>query len=623
MQKQEHNKATLGVTLAALGVVYGDIGTSPLYTLKEAFGPHLGLVPNHDNVLGILSLVFWELIIVVSIKYLAFVLRADNRGEGGILTLMALARRRIAGIPGWLLMILGITGAGFFYGEVIITPAMSVLSAVEGLEVATPAFKPYVLPISLVVLSALFLIQKHGTARVGTLFGPVMAVWFLCLGILGVGGILDNPEVLGALNPVWGYRFMADNGMLAFLTLGAVVLAITGTEALYADMGHFGKSPIRRAWFALVLPALVLNYFGQGALVLADPAAVKNPFFNLAPDWALLPLVGLATLATVIASQAVISGVFSLTRQAVQLGYIPRLSILHTSEREIGQIYIPMVNWFLLGAVVLVVLSFGTSSNLAAAYGIAVTGTMVITTLLSTTVALRNWRWPAAAVLPVAFLFLCIDVPLFAANVHKIVAGGWLPLAIGALMFTLMTSWKRGREILMQRLDEQAIPLEGFIENMETWPPTRVPGTAVFMTSTSHGVPHALLHNLKHNKVLHDRVVLLTVRTREEPYVEPAERLTVKQLSASFWQVIAEYGYKEAPDVNEILALAEPYGLAFEVMDTSFFLSRETLISTERPGMARWREKLFVWMSKNALKATDFFQIPTNRVVELGAQVEL
>ncbi|NDV13611.1 low affinity potassium transporter Kup [Crenobacter caeni] len=623
MQQQEHNKATLGVTLAALGVVYGDIGTSPLYTLKEAFGPHLGLVPNHDNVLGILSLVFWELIIVVSIKYLAFVLRADNRGEGGILTLMALARRRIAGVPGWLLMILGITGAGFFYGEVIITPAMSVLSAVEGLEVVTPAFKPYVLPVSLVVLTLLFLIQKHGTARVGTLFGPVMGLWFISLGVLGVGGILDNPEVLGALNPVWGYRFMVDNGMLAFLTLGAVVLAITGTEALYADMGHFGKRPIRRAWFALVLPSLVLNYFGQGALVLADPAAVKNPFFNLAPDWALLPLVGLATLATVIASQAVISGVFSLTRQAVQLGYIPRLSILHTSEMEIGQIYIPMVNWFLLGAVVLVVLSFGTSSNLAAAYGIAVTGTMVITTLLSTTVALRNWRWPAAAVLPVAFLFLCIDVPLFAANVHKIVAGGWLPLAIGALMFTLMTTWKRGREILMQRLDEQAIPLEGFIENMETWPPTRVPGTAVFMTSSSHGVPHALLHNLKHNKVLHDRVVLLTVRTREEPYVDPAERLTVSQLSASFWQVIAEYGYKEAPDVNEILALSEPYGLAFEVMDTSFFLSRETLISTERPGMARWREKLFVWMSKNALKATDFFRIPTNRVVELGAQVEL
>ncbi|MXR36058.1 low affinity potassium transporter Kup [Craterilacuibacter sinensis] len=618
-----NNKAMAGITLAALGVVYGDIGTSPLYTLKECFSGHYGLLPTHDNVLGVLSLVFWELILVVSIKYLAFVLRADNRGEGGILTLMALSKRKVRGTPGWLLMILGIMGAGFFYGEVIITPAMSVLSAVEGLEVITPTFTPYILPISLSVLSGLFLIQKHGTARVGTLFGPVMGIWFLTLATLGVGGIMDNPEVLGALNPVWGVRFMLDNGMIAFLTLGSVVLAITGTEALYADMGHFGKSPIRRAWFALVLPALVLNYFGQGALILAEPAAVKNPFFNLAPDWALYPLVGLATFATVIASQAVISGVFSLTRQAVQLGYIPRLSILHTSEKEIGQIYIPMINWALLAAVIIVVVAFGSSSNLAAAYGIAVTGTMVITTLLAATVARRNWRWPLWAVAPATALFLFIDVPLFSANIHKITAGGWLPLVIGAVMFILMTTWKRGRSLLAERLDEQAIPLDGFIENMEAYPPTRVAGTAVFMTSSSHGVPHAMLHNLKHNKVLHERVVLLTIRTKDEPYVEPEERLTITRLSDSFWQVLADYGYKETPDVNAILAQCEAQGLAFEVMDTSFFLSRETLISTDRPGMARWREKLFVGMSRNALKATDFFQIPTNRVVELGAQVEL
>ncbi|RQW28343.1 low affinity potassium transporter Kup [Rhodobacteraceae bacterium CH30] len=618
-----NNKAMAGITLAALGVVYGDIGTSPLYTLKECFSGHYGLLPTHDNVLGVLSLVFWELILVVSIKYLAFVLMADNRGEGGILTLMALSKRKVAGTPGWLLMVIGIMGAGFFFGEVIITPAMSVLSAVEGLGVITPAFTPYILPISLSVLSGLFLIQKHGTARVGTLFGPVMGIWFLTLGALGINGIITNPEVLGALNPVWGVRFMVDNGMIAFLTLGSVVLAITGTEALYADMGHFGKSPIRRAWFALVLPALVLNYFGQGALILAEPAAVKNPFFNLAPDWAMYPLVGLATFATVIASQAVISGVFSLTRQAVQLGYIPRISISHTSEKEIGQIYIPMINWALLVSVIIVVLAFGSSSNLAAAYGIAVTGTMVITTLLAATVARRNWRWSLWAVVPMTALFLFIDVPLFAANIHKITSGGWLPLAIGAVMFILMTTWKRGREILMQRLDEQALPLDGFIENMETYPPTRVAGTAVFMTSSSHGVPHAMLHNLKHNKVLHERVVLLTIRTKDEPYVEAPERLTITRLSDSFWQVLADYGYKETPDVNAILDQCSEQGLAFEVMDTSFFLSRETLISTDRPGMARWREKLFVGMSRNALKATDFFHIPTNRVVELGAQVEL
>lgn len=612
-----------GLTLAALGVVYGDIGTSPLYTLKECFSPHLGLAPTPDNVLGILSLISWGLILVVSLKYLSLVLRADNRGEGGILTLMALARRRTSGRVNWLILILGLFGCGFFFGDVVITPAISVLSAFEGLEVVTPAFKPYVLPLALTVLVALFLIQRHGTAKVGRLFGPVMVLWFLALGVLGVSGILRNPEVLAALNPVYALNFMLEHKTVGFLALGSVVLALTGAEALYADMGHFGPQPIRLAWFGLVLPGLLLNYYGQGAEILSSPDARANPFFHLAPEWAQLPLVGLATLATVIASQAVISGAFSMMRQAVQLGFVPRLAILHTSEREIGQIYVPLVNWALLAAVVVVVLSFKSSSNLAAAYGIAVTGTMAITSLLVCVVARRNWRWHSALVAVLLVGMLAIDLPLFAANVHKIVDGGWLPLLIGGLAFALMSTWKRGRLLLAERLKEQAIPLDGFVDNMERYPPTRVPGTAVFLTSTQYGVPHALLHNLKHNKVLHERVVMLTLRTREEPYVADDERVTVTRLSETFWQVQADYGYKEEPNVGQVLELCDNEGLAFELMDSSFFLSRETLISTERPGMARWREKLFVWMSKNALRATDFFQIPTNRVVELGAQVEL
>lgn len=612
-----------GLTLAALGVVYGDIGTSPLYTLKECFSPHLGLAPTPGNVLGILSLISWGLILVVSLKYLSLVLRADNRGEGGILTLMALARRRTAGRVNWLILILGLFGCGFFFGDVVITPAISVLSAFEGLEVVTPAFKPYVLPLALTVLVALFLIQRHGTAKVGRLFGPVMVLWFLTLGVLGVSGILRNPEVLAALNPVYALNFMLEHKTVGFLALGSVVLALTGAEALYADMGHFGPRPIRLAWFGLVLPGLLLNYYGQGAEILSSPEARANPFFHLAPEWAQLPLVGLATLATVIASQAVISGAFSMMRQAVQLGFVPRLAILHTSEREIGQIYVPLVNWALLAAVVVVVLSFKSSSNLAAAYGIAVTGTMAITTLLVCVVARRNWRWHSALVAVLLVGMLAIDLPLFAANVHKIVDGGWLPLLIGGFAFALMSTWKRGRLLLAERLKEQAIPLDGFVDNMERFPPTRVPGTAVFLTSTQYGVPHALLHNLKHNKVLHERVVMLTLRTREEPYVADDERVTVTRLSETFWQVQADYGYKEEPNVGQVLELCDREGLAFELMDSSFFLSRETLISTERPGMARWREKLFVWMSKNALRATDFFQIPTNRVVELGAQVEL
>ncbi|WP_174872927.1 low affinity potassium transporter Kup [Vogesella oryzae] len=621
---QAHNKQALaGITLAAMGVVYGDIGTSPLYTLKECFSPHLGLAVNEANVLGILSLIVWGLILVVSLKYLSLVLRADNRGEGGILTLMALARRYVIGPKAWLLGLLGLMGGGFFYGEVVITPAISVLSAVEGLEVITPAFKPYVLPIAIAVLAGLFLIQKHGTASVGKLFGPVMMLWFASLAALGLHGVVHNPAVLAALNPLWGIDFMLEHRAVGFLALGSVVLALTGAEALYADMGHFGARPIRLAWFLFVLPALLLNYFGQGAEILSNVEARANPFFHLAPDWALLPLVVLSTFATVIASQAVISGVFSLTRQAVQLGFLPRMEITHTSDHEIGQIYIPLINWGLLVAVIAVVVMFQSSSALAGAYGIAVTGTMVITSILVCSVALRGWHWPAMLVAPLLVALLIIDVPLFAANVVKILAGGWLPLTIGVAAFIMMSTWKQGRKLLMQRLNEMAIPLEGFIENMETYSPDRVQGTAVFLTSTTNGVPHALLHNLKHNKVLHERVVLMTIRSEEVPYVEQAQRIQIERLSNSFWRVLAAYGFKETPNVQEILDLCEQQQLSFELMDTSFFLSRETLIQTDREGLAPWREKLFVWMSRNALRATDFFQIPSNRVVEMGAQVEL
>ncbi|AVG14935.1 MULTISPECIES: low affinity potassium transporter Kup [Chromobacteriaceae] len=620
---QDHNKqAMAGLTLAALGVVYGDIGTSPLYTLRECFvSQNLPTTP--DNIFGILSLIFWSLIFVVSIKYVAFVLRADNRGEGGIMALMALARHYTTHAARWKIVMLGLFGAALFYGDAIITPAVSVLSAAEGMEVLSPGMEAYVLPMAVGVLVGLFLLQRHGTARVGLMFGPVMMIWFAILGILGLHQIIQQPAVLQALNPWHAVTFVSQNGFHAFLTLGSVVLALTGAEALYADMGHFGKTPIRRAWFSLVLPGLGLNYFGQGALLMSNPAAIKNPFFLLAPDWALLPMIALATLATVIASQAVISGAYSLTRQAILLGYCPRLEVNHTSEKEIGQIYMPFINWALLVAVLVVVLTFKTSSSLAAAYGIAVTGTMLITTALFFVVARVNWRWPLPLALGITLLFGVIDTAFFAANIHKVADGGWLPLVMGMVIFTLMSTWKQGRDILFKRLREQALPLDDFIHNLEAYPPARVEGTAVFLTSTLHGVPHALLHNLKHNKVLHERVVLMTVRTEDVPYVAEEERLEIVQMSASFWRVMARYGFKEDPNVLEVLDMCAKEGFQMELMDTSFFLSRETIVSTDHPGMARWREKVFVWMSKNALRATDFFQVPTNRVVELGAQVEL
>lgn len=615
---QKQNLAA--ITLAAIGVVYGDIGTSPLYTLSTCFATaHLPLT--QANVLGILSLIFWAVLLVVTVKYVGFILRADNRGEGGIMVLMALARRFLTGGSRRRIILIGLFGAALFYGDAIITPAVSVLSACEGLKVINPALAEYVLPMAVVVLVFLFLVQRFGTASVGRLFGPVMLVWFIVLALLGLHGIVRAPQVLAAVNPWYGVRLIVTHGHAAFLTLGAVVLALTGAEALYADMGHFGRKPIQHAWFGLVLPALVLNYFGQGALVLTNPAAIANPFFMLAPKWALLPLIILATAATVIASQAVISGAYSLTRQAIQLGYCPRMSILHTSAREIGQIYLPFVNWALLVAVLIVTVSFGSSESLAAAYGIAVTATMVITSMLFFVVARINWRWPLAPALALTSVFLVIDITFFSANILKIAHGGWLPLTIGLAVFTVMTTWKSGRELLFERIREHALPLEDFIDNIEQYPPSRVQGTAVFLTGTTHGVPHALLHNLKHNKVLHERVVLLTINTEDAPYVD--HRVKITQLSPSFWRVVAHYGFMETPDIDDIVVAGKAHGLCFDLMDTSFFLSRETLISTDRPGMARWREHLFLWMSKNALRATDFFQIPTNRVVELGAQIEL
>ena len=617
--------STAALILGAIGVVYGDIGTSPLYTLKECFGGSHAIPFTPDSVYGVLSLIFWALMIVVSIKYVVFIMRADNNGEGGILALMALALRGTRRERSrTLVMALGIFGASMFFGDGMITPAVSVLSAVEGLKVINPAFEHYVLPIAIVVLVFLFGIQRHGTARVGRLFGPVMLLWFGSLAVLGVAEIANHPQVLKALNPWYGLSFVIQHKVLAFFVLGSVVLAITGAEALYADMGHFGSFPIRTAWFSFVMPALVLNYFGQGALLIADPAAAQNPFFLLVPESFRFVMVILATFATVIASQAVISGAFSVARQAVQLGYCPRLDIDHTSEKEIGQIYIPFINWFLLVIVLLLVLAFRSSSNLAAAYGIAVTSEMVMATILTFIVMRRIWKWHIGLTSAGILCLLVVDVSFFSANAVKIPEGGWFPLAIGAATFTLLTTWKRGREILFERLSRDAMPLDLFIQSVGPNPPHKVDGTAVFMTGGKTGVPHALLHNLKHNKVLHERNVLLTITVEDIPYVPDIDRLRVDDLGYGFWRVEALYGFKEEADIHEILDLCEKqYNRPFEMMETSFFLTRETLIATKAPGMAIWREQLFTWMSKNATKATDFFKIPTNRVVELGTQVEL
>jgi KUP system potassium uptake protein len=614
------------LALTALGVVYGDIGTSPIYAIREALGPHYGLSPTRDNVLGVMSLVFWALILVISIKYLLFVMRADNRGEGGMIALTALVapqRRMRPGSRRWVLVLVGLFGASLLYGDSMITPAVTVLSAVEGLEVATPLFSPYVIPITITILVALFAMQSRGTAGIGRVFGPVTLVWFVTLGALGLNQLVRRPEVLWAINPVHGFEFFARNGWSGFFVLGSVFLVVTGGEALYADMGHFGTKPIRATWFTIVLPCLVLNYFGQGALILGDPAAIEHPFFLMAPKWALYPLVALTTAASAIASQAVISGAFSLTRQAVQLGYLPRLHIEHTSERQIGQIYIPSINWLLMFACIGLVLGFRTSGNLAAAYGVAVTTDMVFTTILFAFVASQRFGWARWKVGLLCAGFLVMDLGFWGANIVKIPDGGWFPLVIAAGFFVCMTTWKTGRQILADRLQSRTLPLAMFMDDLEKNAFTRVPGTAVYMYGNSQGTPPALLHNLMHNKVLHARVVLLTVETEEVPFVDASERTTVEQLSHGLYRVILRYGFTENPDIPTALAAIQNPDLPLKTMETSYFLGRETLIASKKKGMAVWRERLFSVMSRNARSATSFFGLPPNRVVELGAQIEL
>lgn len=615
--------ATLALT--ALGIVYGDIGTSPLYSIREAFIDQHGVEVAPEAVLGVLSLIFWSLLLVISVKYLVFILRADNHGEGGILALTSLITPTHALRRGrWGLVILGLFGTALLYGDGMITPAISVLSAVEGLGVVTPWFDPFVIPITILILAGLFLIQRHGTARVGRVFGPVMLLWFVTLAVLGVAQIVRDPGVLRAALPNHAIGFFLDHRWNAFLVLGSVFLVVTGGEALYADMGHFGRRPIRLAWFTVVLPALLLNYFGQGALLIRDPSAIAHPFYHMAPGWALLPLVVMATAATVIASQALISGAFSLTLQAVQLGYSPRVQIDHTSARERGQIYIPSVNWALMVACIGLVLGFRSSTHLAAAYGVAVTTTMTITTLLFYFVARERWGWSAWSAGGLMAAFLVVDLGFWAANLLKISHGGWFPLVVGAVVFTLLTTWKRGRLILSRRMRARTLPLHTFFESFMQHPPHRVPGTAVFMYSSTAGVPPALLHNLKHNRVLHERVVLLTISTEEVPAVPPADRAYVQPLGHSFWQVVLRYGFMEDVNIPVALHTIEHDGLSFPPLETTYFLGRETLIATRGgPGMALWRERLFSLMSRNARPATSFFRLPPNRVVELGVQVEI
>jgi KUP system potassium uptake protein len=616
------------LAVGAIGVVFGDIGTSPIYAFRETFAGHHPLAIDQLHIYGVLSLIFWSMMLVVTIKYVAVIMRADNRGEGGSLALLALISRKTQGVawgPG--IVLLGVFATALFYGDSMITPAMSVLSAVEGLTVVDNGFTPFVLPIAVLILIGLYMIQSVGTARVGAFFGPIMMVYFLTLTVLGLINILDHPQVLAALNPWYALQFFITDKWLAFLALGSVVLAVTGAEALYADMGHFGRKPIGLSWLVFVLPALMINYLGQGAMILSLDGAtavevIKNPFFFLAPEMFRLPLVILATMATIIASQAVISGAFSVTQQAIQLGFIPRLAIKHTSAAAHGQIYIPVVNYALMIMVIILVLTFRNSSNLAAAYGIAVTGAMFIDTCLLAVVLFSLWNWNRWAAVGTLIMFLIVDIAYFAANLTKVPDGGWFPLAVGVIAFTLLTTWAKGRALMQQRLRESAMPIEVFIKSA-AGSAARVPGTAVFMTSSAEGVPHALLHNMKHNKVLHERVVVLTVLVDEVPYVDMEDRVEVVDLGNGFWRMIVRYGFMQETDIPAVLKTIENCGPQFKMMDTSFFLARQTLIASDRPGMAIWREKLFAWMLRNAETAMEFFKLPTNRVVELGSQVEI
>ncbi len=614
--------------LGAIGVVFGDIGTSPLYAFRETFAGHHPLPPDEIHILGVLSLIFWSMMVVVTFKYVAIIMRADNKGEGGSLALLALINRKTEN-KRWTkgIVLLGVFATALFYGDSMITPAISVLSAVEGLTTVEARFAPLVLPLAVGILIGLFTIQARGTAKVGLLFGPIMLVYFAVLATLGVWHIVGNPHVLIALNPWYAVRFFLEEGYFAFLAMGSVVLAVTGAEALYADMGHFGRKPIGVSWLVFVLPALMLNYLGQGAMLLSQDMAtalqtIHNPFFLLAPEVLRLPLVILATMATVIASQAVISGAFSVTQQAIQLGFIPRLRITHTSAGSIGQIYIPAINWGLMVMVILLVISFRTSSNLAAAYGIAVTGAMAIDTCLIAVVLIQLWGWKKWVAAPLIAVFAAVDLAYFGANLTKVPDGGWFPLLIGFIAFTLLTTWARGRALMIDRLRQASMPVKVFVQSAVN-SAVRVPGTAVFMTSQAQGMPHALLHNLKHNKCLHERVILLTVKIADVPYVRTTERVTCADLGQGFFRIVINYGFMEDPDVPEVLAQTQTCGPAFKMMDTSFFLARQTLLPSAHPGMAIWREKLFAWMLRNAESAMEFFKLPTNRVVELGSQVEI
>jgi KUP system potassium uptake protein len=623
-QKQSNTRYLVTLSLGALGVVYGDIGTSPLYAFRECFRPEHHLRHTEANILGIVSLICWSLVIIISLKYLVLVMRADNRGEGGILALMSLVGVQSASNKRrWFIVAIGLFGAALLYGDGMITPAISVLSAVEGLEVATPVFKLYVVPITLAVLVLLFVVQRIGTAKVGALFGPVMMIWFGVISAIGISQIVRAPHVLTAIDPRWAFRFFAENHLTGYLVLGAVFLAVTGGEALYADMGHFGARPIRIAWFAIVFPALLINYFGQGALMLRDPGAFENPFFLAAPKWALYPLVGLAAFATVIASQAVISGAFSLTRQAVQLGYLPRLVIRHTSAREIGQIYIPSVNWLLMVCAVGLVIAFQASTNLAAAYGVAVTATMAITTSILAVVERERWNWSVIAIAAVTVPLLFVDLAFFGANIIKVEQGGWFPLLVGVLAFTLMATWRRGRQILNDRLASTQLEAADLLRDLASNRIHRVPGTAIFMSRRPEGIPTSLLHNLKHNKVVHKHVVLLSVVVEEIARLPEQERVKWEDLGHGVFRLVLRFGYMDETNLPSILAAIKDPPVPLQPMTTSYFLGRETLLATRRPGMALWRERLFGWMMRNATGAATYFSLPSNQVIELGAQIEM
>ena len=611
------------LVLGAIGVVYGDIGTSPLYALQATFtGPH-PLPVVEANILGVLSVMFWTIMLLVSLKYVVIIMRADNNGEGGSMALLALVSELTAQRPKmkWFVTALGVFAAALFYGDSMITPAISVLSAVEGLDLVSHQFKSYILPITVIVLTGLFFIQKRGTGTVGMAFGPIMIIWFGCLAVFGIISIAQSPQVLSALNPIYAFQFLSADPRVSFLALGAIVLVVTGGEALYADMGHFGKYPIRFAWFSFVLPALVLNYFGQGALLLHNPQAIENPFYLLAPAGALVPVVLLATAATVIASQAVISGAFSIAHQSVQMGFLPRMEIRQTSDRARGQIYVPFTNWTLYLAVVFLVFAFQSSSNLAAAYGIAVTGTMTITTMLIAFVIVLLWRWPLAIAIPFISVLLIVDLTYFAANVIKIPQGGWFPLGIAVLSFTVLSTWKRGRKLLFDQIARQSVPMQVIIDSAD--PINRVSGTAIFLTTYGEGAPSAMLHNLKHNQVLHERNVLLTVVVEDKPYVTEGNRLLIQDMGKSFYRVRVFYGFMETPDLPAALESCATRGLPFDMMSTSFFISRALIVTSPKPGMMKWRESLFLALSKNAMNAADFFKIPANRVIEMGTRIEI